>query len=107
MTTIEKILNPKAQVEEAWTAILKKANASVFPVFSLEEKKLTPYVEAALTNLRVSDRPQQQSYGEILLYASWSGTMISRVVTDRNTNSEQHEPMVNCIMSEAALFALK
>jgi hypothetical protein len=112
MSTLNEILNPKQQVEDGWTAILKKANANVFPVFSLEESKITPYIECTLANLRVSDKPQQHPYQsgtseEELLYTSWSGTMITRVVTNRNTNSDKHVPMVGLVTVESARFRMR
>lgn len=110
--TLDQILNPKQQVEDGWTAILKKSHANVFPVFSPEDHKITPYIECTLANLRVSDKPQQYPYQsgtseEELLYTSWAGTMITRIVTNRNTNSDKHAPMVGLVAVESARFRMR
>lgn len=102
MTTLETILNPKAAVDAAWMAILKEAGLkNTLAVFDLEENKETPYVEIQSSNWAASGQQYDIGGGE-LAWSSWKCNMLSRVVTNRGTNSDKHEAMIGAIIVAAA-----
>jgi hypothetical protein len=105
---VETIMAYEEQVEEAWITILKNAGQeNVYPEHS-DATKVSPYVEVQLTSVHSTGRqhilyPDRQMWAQP--FDMWTGLLMSRVVTMRGKNSDQHRPALARIRIETHMFA--
>ncbi len=105
---IEDIFNYETAIEEAWVTVLKKAGQQNVYVEHSDENKTTPWIDVELTNVVPTGRqfilyPDRQLWAQP--YDMWSAQLVSKVVTFRGRNSDQHRAMLARIRVETFLFA--
>lgn len=92
--SVAVLLAYESQIEPAWVSILQAAGLNAMQEF-VDLSKVTPYVDVSLTN--VVPTGQRQIYQGTEHYSAWTGTLNTRVVTQRGKNSDQHAAILGKI----------
>ncbi len=98
---LETFFAYETAIEAAWQSILRAAGLTVFVEFS-DDDKSTPFVEVQLQQTQPTG--QRYVYSGVPLFNSWTGILVSRVITVRGKNSDLQTSMLGKVRLQAQKF---
>jgi len=103
--SLKEILKVESQIQDAWRQILQNAGVTPTQLFIqfLAASSVTPRIEINLVRANATGH-----YSEVLpgtfMNSAWEGELVSRIVTRRNVNGDQHDELLAICRREAAYF---
>jgi hypothetical protein len=103
--SIKEILKYEFAVQNAWRAILQNAGVPEGQLFIefLSQSAVTPRMEINLTNIVPTGHRGEFLPGQ-MTFDAWNGQLVTRVVSRRNINGDQHDDLLAIAREEALYF---
>lgn len=102
---IKQILQYELSVQSAWRTILQNAGVPAAQLFLefLATTSVTPRMEINVTNMVPTLHRGEFLPGQFT-FDAWAGKLITRVVTRRNVNGDQHDDRLGTARAEALYY---
>lgn len=103
--SLKEILKVELAVQSAWRQILQNAGIPIGQLFIefLAASEVTPRIEINLVQTSGTGHYSQVLPGAFT-YSAWEGQLVSRIITRRNLNGDQHDELLAICRREAAYF---
>lgn len=105
-TSIRQVLRYEEQIQNAWLTILNVKGgipvAALFTQFS-SATAVTPRIEINLTSITPTFHRGEVVRG-IFTFDAWHAQLVTRVITRRSLNADQHDELIGIVREQALYF---